>query len=265
MIRAVIHAKGLANSIGRKIERAGRRLRGFGQPKQTWIDVGAHLGEMTFQFAAANPNLTVYAFEPNLKLAAQRMGILPNFIVLPFAVGDQDGAATFYQNRCDLASSLLAFNPERLSQWSGGEVLQIQRTTTVPVMRLDTFLSEAGISRVDFLKIDAQGADLNVLKSAGRQIRDIERITFEVGLTSTPLYEGSSSKEECVEFMAAAGFVLVKEEVQSHGQEANLTFVLANESGAIAPQRQLRGSAGAEKEECVKVSVTETSWKSTRK
>jgi FkbM family methyltransferase len=222
------------NFIGRELERAGRQLRALGQPNETWIDVGAHLGETTFEFAAANPHLTVYAFEPNLKLAAQRMGLLPNFIVLPFAVAEHDGSATLFLNRFDAASSLLAFNPKGLSQWTGHEELQIEGAATVATIRLDTFLNAAGISRVNYLKIDAQGADLQVLKSAGHRIRDIGKIMFEVGLTSTPLYEGSCSRAECLKFMAAAGFTLVDEQLQAHNQEANLTFVPAGGDEAIA-------------------------------
>jgi len=144
------------HSIGRLLERAGRRLRRFGQRKQVWIDVGAHLGETTFDHANANPNLIVYAFEPNLKLAGQRMGALPNFIVLPFAIAETDGLSEFHLNSYDQANSLLPFNREGLSQWSGPEKLRIEQVITVPTMRLDTFMNQVGISRVDFLKIDGQ-------------------------------------------------------------------------------------------------------------
>src|SRR5712692_6055121 len=155
-----------AHAIGRVLERMGRHLRRYGLPTQVWVDVGAHYGETTFDHAAANPNLTVYAFEPNLKLAAQRMGKLANFVVLPFAVSETDGASEFHLNSLHESSSLLPFNPERLSQWIGGEELRTERIVTVPTMRLDTFMNQAGIPRVDFLKIDTQGADLAVLKSA---------------------------------------------------------------------------------------------------
>lgn len=222
------------HSIGLLLEGAGRRLRRLGRPKQVWIDVGAHLGEMTFDHAAANPNLTVYAFEPNLKLAGQRMGILPNFIMLPFAVAEADGQCEFHLNSYDQASSLLSFNREGLSKWIGAEELRTERVVMVPTIRLDTFMNEVGIRRVDFLKIDAQGADLSVLKSAGNRIYDVGKIVLEVPLTPAPLYEGSHSKEECLQFMADSGFTFMEEENQSGGQEANLTFISSSDAGRIS-------------------------------
>jgi hypothetical protein len=103
-------------------------------------------------------------------------------------------------------------------------------------MRLDTFMNEVGIRHVHFLKIDAQGADLNVLKSVGDRLRDVRKVVLEVSLTSTPLYEGSHSKDECLQFMADAGFSLQDEESQSDGQEANLTFLRASRTEQTLPR-----------------------------
>src|SRR6266851_6233572 len=122
---------------------------------EIWIDVGAHLGEKTFTFAQENPALRVYAFEPNLQLAAQRLGRLPNFVVMPMAVSEQDGCADFYLNAFAAASSLLPFDSAGLIGWRGGEVLKVERKVVVPTIRLDTFLDLMGIADVHFLKSDA--------------------------------------------------------------------------------------------------------------
>ena len=189
-----------------------------------WVDVGAHLGEKTFAFAEQNPNARVYAFEPNLKTAFKLMGRLSNYIVLPLAVSEVDGSARFYLNSMDAASSLLPFVPDGLAQWVGGEVLHVEATPTVPTMRLDTFLNAAGIASVDFLKIDAQGADLAVVRSLGDRLKDVVRINLEVQIAPVPLYLGGSQREDTIEFLTNAGFVLATVERQSLGQEENLTF-----------------------------------------
>ena len=80
-------------------------------PAEIWIDVGAHLGEKTFAFAQQNPALRVYAFEPNLQVALERLGRLPNFVVVPVAVSEQDGCADFYLNAFAAASAASA-SPE---------------------------------------------------------------------------------------------------------------------------------------------------------
>ena len=192
---------------------------------EVWIDVGAHSGESTFALASRRPDLRVFAFEPNLPLAATLMGRLPNYLVFPMAVADRDGSAPFYLNRYDAASSLLPFNPEGLRNWTGGEQLEVVDTPVVPTIRLDTFMSRMGIRTVDYLHVDAQGADLAVVRSAGDRLRDIRRIQLEVQLPSVPLYAGAPAREEVVRFLALAGFELESSEKQSYDQEENLTFV----------------------------------------
>jgi FkbM family methyltransferase len=192
---------------------------------EIWIDVGAHHGEKTLDAARQNSALRVYAFEPNLAAASRLMGVLSNYVVLPVAVAEQDGSAPFYLNGYDAASSLLPFAREGLDRWIGAEALRDAATVTVPTMRLDTFLDRMGIRKVDYLKIDAQGADLAVIRSAGERLKDIARISLEVQTTPFELYSGASRKEDVLQFLTAAGFQLTEVEAQSFDQEENLTFV----------------------------------------
>lgn len=195
------------------------------RPSRIWIDVGAHLGELTIECARRNPSLLIYAFEPNLKLATQRIGLLPNFVVIPMAVAEKNGCADFYINTYDAASSLLPLHPEGLQRWIRGEELSVERTVSVPTIRLDTFMEWMQIPEVEYLKVDAQGMDFSVIKSAGERLRDIRRITLEVEITPIPLYVGAPGKNEITEYVAKAGFVLESSERQSCGQEENITFV----------------------------------------
>jgi FkbM family methyltransferase len=193
-------------------------------PSEVWIDVGAHLGEKTFSFAERNPSARVFAFEPNLKIASRLIGRLPNYVVITKAVAEEDGNAPFYLNRFEAASSLLPFVPDGLARWIGGDVLQVEATPHVPTIRLDTFLEQFGIERVSYLKIDAQGADLSVVRSLGTRISDVDRISLEVQITNVPLYRSGSQKSDVLRFLHESGFKLVATEQQSHGQEENLTF-----------------------------------------
>lgn len=205
----------------------GERMKGATteHARQVWLDVGAHLGETTFEAAKANPNLVVYAFEPNLRLAAERFGVLENYVVIPMAVAECDGFSSFYVNCHDAASSLLAFNQEGLKSWIGGEVLEIEREVPVPTIRLDTFLMRIGCAKIDLLKIDAQGADFEVLMSAGDRLKDIRKIILEIAVTPVQLYEGAKEKSVVIDFLERQGFVLFEAQKQTHGQEENLTFM----------------------------------------
>lgn len=190
-----------------------------------WIDVGAHLGTMSFPAAQRNPGLVVYAFEPNVKLASQTWGLLPNFNILPFAIAETNGLADFYVNSNEGSSSLLPFNPEGLRRWIGGHLMKVESKVQVPTIRLDSFMEWAGISKVDYLKIDTQGADLCVLKSAGQRIRDIKKIMLEVAVTPVPLYKGAATRPEVIGYLEHYGFTLENVEPQYYDQEENLTFI----------------------------------------
>jgi FkbM family methyltransferase len=191
----------------------------------TWIDVGAHHGETTLVSAILNPCLKIYALEPNLSAAAMLMGRAPNYFVVPMAVAEKDGTADFHMNALDVASSLLPLNESATRAWIGGEGLRVVSVVTVPTVRLDTFMDRVGINKVDFLKIDAQGADLFVLRSAGSRLEDIRRITLEADVTQARLYQGSAGRNEIVAYLQERGFSLAAVEAQSCGQEENLTFV----------------------------------------
>jgi FkbM family methyltransferase len=218
-------------TLGRPIHWFGRALRHAGTEivtrygaKGTWIDIGAHSGESTFLEARHNPGLKVYAIEPNLRAASKLVGRLSNYVVLPMAIAEKDGSANFYVNAYDYASSLLPFNEEGLRAWEGQE-LKVDSVVTVPTIRLDTLMSMLEIKKVDFLKIDTQGMDLAVIRSAGARLRDVGEIKLEVWVAPVPLYAGAPSKDEVVAFLEDAGFVLVDTETQSDGNEENLTFI----------------------------------------
>jgi FkbM family methyltransferase len=165
--------------VGRALRKAGTEILRRKGLRGTWIDVGAHFGERTLHFAERNPGLTVYAFEPNLRAAATLFGRAVNYIVIPMAVAESDGQARFYVNAYDAASSMLPMDENVRRAWIGGETLQVEAQVTVPTIRLDTFMNLLNITSVDFLKVDAQGMDLAVIRSAGSRLRDIGKIRWK--------------------------------------------------------------------------------------
>jgi len=209
---------------GRFLRSAGNHLLRKASLKGIWIDVGAHHGDVTLDSALRNPGLTVYAFEPNLQAASSLFGRAPNYVVIPMAVFEADGTAELRVNSFEAASSLLPMDENARRSWRGGDALREVSYLTVPTIRLDTFMDLMAIPRVEFLKVDAQGSDLAVIRSSGKRLGDIRRIALEVDMSANRLYKGSPSKDEVLSFLTTAGFKLVSMELQSEGQEENLTF-----------------------------------------
>jgi len=207
-----------------KESRIARRL-AKRQYREIWIDVGAHEGETTIRSALARPEILVYAFEPDLRVASRSMGILSNFVPLPMAVASHDGTADLHINAYEGASSLLKLDPAVAERWIGGGELSEIRTVQVPTIRLDTFMDAASIAHVDYLKVDTQGADLDVLMSAGERLSDISRLTIEVTVGDYKPYLGAPDRKAVMSFLEERGFRLVATQSQTHWQEENLTFV----------------------------------------
>lgn len=195
---------------------------------KVWLDVGAHLGQTTLQSAANDPLLSVYAFEPNLEIASQLFQQAPNYYVIPVAIAIKNGISQFYLNEFEAASSLRSFNPNMLEKWVGGEVLKIASSFPVPTLRLDTVLTALELKQVEYLKIDAQGADFEVIQSLGDRIQDCLKIQVEVATTPDQLYLGATPRTEFIQYLMQRNFLLVEAHAQSHQQEENLIFLHKN-------------------------------------
>jgi len=211
--------------IQHAFKRAGYDLRRIhAASPEIWIDVGAHLGEITLDAATRNPGLLVFAFEPNWELARQIMGKAANFVVLPMAVSDTDGIAKFFINAEDGSSSLLQIKEEFIEQWKGRMNFRMMAEAVVPTIRLDTFMRHMGLGSIDYLKVDAEGADLKVIQSAGCRLEDIRKIKVEVEVGENRAFHGQPSREEMITFMSGRGFKLTATEDQNEGRQQNLTF-----------------------------------------
>lgn len=186
-----------------------------------WLDVGAHYGETTLPKMA--DDLTIYAFEPNLALALKSVGKHPRFVVLPMAVSESNGCVPLYVTANDSCSSILPLDAVGVDWWKDNTGLEVTEVQYVPVIRLDTFFDRVGIAHVEYLKVDAQGADLAVVRSLGRRIKDVDRIRLEVQIVRSP-YMGASVKSEAVAYLEKNGFRLTSATPWSKGQEENLDF-----------------------------------------
>ena len=117
------------------------------------LDIGAHHGTSLAPFAA--DGWTIHAFEPdpaNRAALEAAFGEHANVIVVPAAVSDEAGEMPLFTSELSTGiSSLAAFTPTHT------------RFTTVPVITLKQYMADVGVSAIDFMKIDVEGFELNVL------------------------------------------------------------------------------------------------------
>jgi FkbM family methyltransferase len=147
-------------------------------------------------------------FEPDIEECeqlARRYGDRPNVRIVPLALGSRRGPATLYVTKERAGSSLFPQHPdaERYPNLSPGRV---EHTVDVELDTLDNWAAVEGVDRVDVIKVDTQGAELDVLKGATRVLDDVRAIEVEVEFN--PLYEGIPLFGDIDRFLRRRGFVL---------------------------------------------------------
>jgi FkbM family methyltransferase len=121
------------------------------------IDVGAHSGDVLRGILRIAPDGHHVAFEPLPNMAAALRSSFPDVDVRELALSDSTGTASFVHVVNDPAYSGLK---ERTYPAGSGDALQ---QVTVKLARLD---DEIGDLEPDFIKIDVEGAELQVLRGA---------------------------------------------------------------------------------------------------
>lgn len=201
------------------------------QKPRTIVQVGAYTGDDGLIEACRRYGHRLYMFEPNPTRAAELRGKAQGaktIDVLPMAVSNFDGSATFKIAAHDDCSSLQDFdanaNQTWVHEWHPYKRFDMVTELEVEVVRLDTFLTQRGIAAVDLLEIDAQGEDLRVVESLGARIRDVKRIQLEINIHHAPLYANAFTMNEAVAFFDTHGFDKHVEWKQSLNREANVIF-----------------------------------------
>ena len=168
------------------------------------IDIGANIGEFSLEMAKRNPKLTIIAVEPIPYLVEKTKQVaalmkLDNIEIYECAIDNREHETSFNlaAHHDNGVSSLLDFNVQNIQAdeyWKDREDLFFNKKISVQVKTLESLLKNLPQENIEFIKVDAQGVDLNVLKSAGKYIPRIQAGMLEVSLNSyNSLYEGDSS------------------------------------------------------------------------
>jgi len=141
------------------------------------FDVGANRGHyidlVIKKWGNKNPGL--HAFEPDnscYEILTRKYGNYKNIVVNNFALGDESGTATLFSEQEGAVNATLV-----------GSDLNTGMITEVDVQTIDEYCRANNITVIDFLKIDTEGFEINVLKGAQEMIRKgaIHRIQLEHG------------------------------------------------------------------------------------
>lgn len=182
-------------------------LPGKSLPRIVVVDIGAQ--ELTTEQHAYQPLVDlrladVIGFEP-LEAAAEKRARNENDVkMLNYFVGD-GSQRTFHVNKFDATSSLFATNYELLDRFESlSEMCRTVHESSVLTTRLDDV---AEITDCDFLKIDVQGGELDVLKGAPAALDKAIVVHCEVEFSH--VYKDQPLFGEVDAHLRAAGFEMI--------------------------------------------------------
>ncbi|MCA1634741.1 MAG: FkbM family methyltransferase [Acidobacteria bacterium] len=194
-----------------EVERAERIFYlGYLREGMTVFDVGANVGELTLLFSRfVGAGGCVHAFEPTRAgferlETISRAASLRNVRLNRLALAEEAGAVLLYVYDGDYLSwTSRALRP--LENY--GIDVKPRTTEEVAATTVDLYCESNGVAEIDLLKIDVEGAELQVLCGASRMLREkrIRCVTFEFGQTT---FDMGNSPDQIESLLEDAGYEL---------------------------------------------------------
>ena len=103
-----------------------------------------------------------------------------NMICFPTGLGEKKAKKTLFLTAFPDASSTYPFNLSRLNDYANYKSHEVTGSAQIEADTLDNCLSKHPGLRLDFIKVDVEGADLEVLKGATASLRTVKGIQVEV-------------------------------------------------------------------------------------
>jgi FkbM family methyltransferase len=211
--------EGIMGGVTEKIKNQTSNIAYFIPYNPIIFEIGAYEGSHTLSLSGAFPYGKIYAFEPNpraFNILAYNTKACPNVVPVNLALNSNNGMAKLY-----LCHGIYFENPE-LEEYSS--LLEGYKTPNNPFkgpvidvscVVLDDWCKENQIDHIDFLRLDTEGFELQILKSSPKILKTVHVIVAKTNLHS---FRKSSTKyEDLKKFLESSGFVML-----SHWYRENL-------------------------------------------
>ena len=166
-------------------------LEANGIEKPVFFDVGANIGSYTKLLSDFIPNSRIYAFEPNTDTFQQLYALSQknaNILAYNTALGSSVGSLELFIREDNASSTKATFYHDVLTKiHKYDDVL----SSSVPVDTIDHFCSQNHIARIDLLKIDTEGHELQVLLGAKKTLESGKILSIQFEFNEMNIYSRS--------------------------------------------------------------------------
>lgn len=176
------------------------------------IDVGGNLG--LFSLTLASRGFSVYAFEPipeTFELMQKNISLNPE--LAPKIKTTLSGCGSKNEATEFVISKLSPGQNKMLPVVDQSEIYQ--EIQYCEVITLDSFLEQHSISQIDFLKIDVEGFETEVLKGATNFLRNGKIKFIYAEVIPQAFIDAGSSVEEFLQILSDSGFCPISVDLYS--------------------------------------------------
>jgi FkbM family methyltransferase len=199
-------------------------LRKYLPPFPVIVDAGAHDGADSIEMCRIFPGARIFAFEPvpeiflRLKQNTKHLSRINSFNL---ALSHHNGKQVMHisSGTSDGSSSFLLPNEHLLDHPD----VFFNTDLSVQTVTLDSWAAEQSIDHVDFLWLDMQGYELEVIKASTVILPTVKAIHMEVSTRMT--YEGVPLYDEVKSWMENQGFQVEVEAIPKGWDMGNVLFV----------------------------------------
>ena len=187
------------------------------------IDVGANEGQSIKRFDLIFNNCVIHSFEPIKKCFDQMVENYPNkkFIKNNYALGDKNTSKRFFINKHSYTSS---FNRINKSYDQLNKKNKKINNIKVKTITLDTYIDLNKIKKIDILKIDTQGYELNVLKGAKNSFKKNIFHFVEVEIILCDYYEKKINLHQVDRIMCENNFDLFNLQQFTYNKDSQIKW-----------------------------------------
>lgn len=153
------------------------------KPDAVMIDVGVNIGQTLLKVASFHDGITYLGFEPNSTCYAYARQLvlknkLSNYKIFPVGLSDKAQLLSLAGDNDYAAGGSVVPNFR-------SNVSLYANTQLVPLMEGDAVLEQEHLPKIDFLKVDVEGAELEVMQGLKKTV---QRYTPVVMLEILPVY-----------------------------------------------------------------------------